>query len=154
MRRSTAPRRYPEPAHARPFLRAPRGFTLVEILLVLTVLAVLAAVVAPSALRFFGDYALRSSAEAVRSDLARARLDAVQEGVPYEFRAEANGERWVVVPAERETAVVGAVGSGAGLAGAAATGAAASAAGDWVPVRSGTLAEGVTFPATSSLPPT
>ncbi|QDT17566.1 hypothetical protein CA12_36940 [Alienimonas californiensis] len=111
-----------------------------EILLVLTVLAVLAAVVAPTALRFFGDYALRSSAEAVRGDLARARLDAVQEGVPYEFRAEANGRRWVVVPAEREQAPVAS--------------AAAPVQVDWVPVRTGTLAEGVTFPSTASLMPT
>jgi len=113
------------------------GFTLVELLLVLVVLATLAALTVPAALRLFDDYALRESAEAIRGDLERARIDAVETGVIYEFRAEAGGDRWVVVPAERETATV---------AGVQST--------EWVPVRGGTLAEGVTFPSTSALVPT
>ena len=121
----------PRPAHRRLFPSARGGFTLVEVLLVLVVLATLAAVVAPAALRVFEDYALKQSAEAVRDDLTRARLDAVQEGVIYEFRAETGGTRWVVVPGEREPAANPGLGPADPLS--------------WVPVRAGTLAEGVTF---------
>ncbi len=106
-------------------------------LLVLTVLATLAGVMAPAALSMFDGYGLRRSAEAVRSDCTRARLSAVQQGVPYEFRAEVGGTRWVIVPAERE-----------------ATGPADAPPDDlsnWTPVRSGTLADGVTFPSGGAL---
>ncbi|NNJ25718.1 prepilin-type N-terminal cleavage/methylation domain-containing protein [Alienimonas chondri] len=121
-------------AEQRPAGRRRAGFTLVEILLVLVVLATIAALISPVALRIFGDYALKQSAEAVRSDLTRARLNAVQEGVVYEFRAESGGDRWVVVPAERE-------------AGSADP----DAVTDWVPVSAGTLSEGVTFPSDGAL---
>ena len=139
----------PVPAHRRPVRPSPRqrprvggrrGFTLIELLLVLTVLATLAAVVTPAALRMFGDYGLKQSAEAIRGDLTRARLDAVQEGVIYEFRAETNGARWVVVPGEREPAPPTELGQ-------------VPDSGDWVPVRSGTLAEGVTFTRAGSADP-
>ena len=105
------------------------GFTLIEILLVLVLLGTLAAVVAPATLRVFDDYALKESAEAVRADLARARLSAVQEGVEYHFRSEPGGTRWVVIPGERD-------------AGAAAEGAPVA----YVPVRSGELSGGISFP--------
>ena len=102
------------------------GFTLVEVLVVLALLATIAAVVAPAALRVFDGYGLKQSAEAVRDDLTRARLSAVQEGVEYHFRTEPGGARWVVIPGERERA-------------------APDAPPTYVPVRSGTLSAGVTF---------
>ena len=102
------------------------GFTLVEVLVVLVLLATIAAVVAPAALRVFDGYGLKQSAEAVRDDLTRARLSAVQEGVEYHFRTEPGGARWVVIPGERERA-------------------APDAPPSYVPVRSGTLSAGVTF---------
>ena len=83
----------------------------------------------------FADYPLKTSAEAVRDDLARARLSAVQEGVEYHFRAEPGGGHWVVVPGERDVA-----GS-------------PDAAPAYVPVRSGTLASGVTFLAADQATP-
>ncbi|MEM9703263.1 MAG: prepilin-type N-terminal cleavage/methylation domain-containing protein [Planctomycetota bacterium] len=121
----------------RPGLTVRGGFTLVEMLLVLVVLVTLATAVIPTATRFFGDYALKQSAEAVQNDLARARLDAVQQGVVYEFRAEAGGDRWVIVPASREPGLQGADGD--------------TAPAVYVPVRSGTLAEGVTFASDGTL---
>ena len=103
------------------------AFTLVEVLIVLALLATVAAAVAPAALRVFEGYGLKRSAEAVRDDLTRARLSAVQEGVEYHFRTEPGGARWVVIPGERERA------------------AAEGAPPAYVPVRSGVLAAGVTF---------
>ena len=103
------------------------GFTLVEILLVITLLAVLAAAAVPAALRVFDDYALKESGEAIRDDLARARLSAVQEGIEYHFRVEPNGTRWVVIPGERDVA------------------ADPDAPPAYVPVRSGQLPSEVTF---------
>ena len=117
-------------AAPRPGTTARPGFTLVEVLVVLALLGVVAGVIGPAALRVFEGYGLKRSAEAVRDDLARARLSAVREGVEYHVRTEPGGTRWVMIPGEREPA-------------AATQNPAAAAA--YVPVRSGTLASGVTF---------
>ena len=119
-------RRPPTDSARADFAPVRAGFTLVEALVVLALLATVAAVVTPAALRVFEGYALKQSAEAVRDDLTRARLSAVQEGMEYHFRTEPGGARWVVIPGEREP--VAPDGQPA-----------------YVPVRSGTLAAGVTF---------
>lgn len=72
------------------------AFTLVEILLAVAVLAVLAALVAPSAIRRLGDAQMQSSADEVCRLLSEARIMAMETGDPVEFRYEPGGYRFLV----------------------------------------------------------
>jgi prepilin-type N-terminal cleavage/methylation domain-containing protein len=63
-----------------------RGFSLLEMLLVLSILAVAAAVVWPSLANLYSDSQLRNGAEQVRTGLLHARLRAIERGVVYHFR--------------------------------------------------------------------
>ncbi|NNM30386.1 MAG: prepilin-type N-terminal cleavage/methylation domain-containing protein, partial [Akkermansiaceae bacterium] len=81
---SSSPRR---PAAAGPFRgRTGGGFTLVEILTVLAVIAIMISLAAP----LIGDYPegreLASEADNVESQMAYARLIAVSSGAPVELR--------------------------------------------------------------------
>lgn len=79
-----------------------RGYTFVEILLVLTLLAVIAGLAWPSVLRFRNEQAIKDAAERVRSELDRTRFRAIDSGIAYQFRYETGGRRFVAIPAERE----------------------------------------------------
>lgn len=85
-------------------LHSRRGFTLVEILLVLAVLAVFAGMTVPAVMRMFGQQKLTGSAERVRSAIASARIRAIESGLMYQFCCEQNGSRFVVVPYELDYA--------------------------------------------------
>ena len=61
-------------------MRRPAGFTLVELIVVLAILATLVALAAPSFSRTIASARLRSGASEVRSTLARARSLAVAGG--------------------------------------------------------------------------
>jgi prepilin-type N-terminal cleavage/methylation domain-containing protein len=76
------------------------GFTLLEVMLVLGVLAVLAGMTVPSVMRMFGQQKLTASAERVRSAIASTRFRAIESGIIYQFCCETNGSRYVVVPFE------------------------------------------------------
>lgn len=93
------------------------GFTLVEMLLVLAVLAVFAAMTVPSVLHIYGQRQLTESAERVRAVAASARVRAIESGLIYQFCCEANGRHFVVVPFEADhmsTGQNGQQGSGSG----------------------------------------
>jgi prepilin-type N-terminal cleavage/methylation domain-containing protein len=79
-----------------------RGYTFVEILLVLTLLAVIAGLSWPSVLRFRNEQAIKDAAERVRSELDRTRFRAIDSGIAYQFRYETGGRRFIAIPAERE----------------------------------------------------
>lgn len=79
---------------------ARRGYTLIELLLVLAVLAVIAGMAWPAVVKFSGEQAVKDAAEQVRSELDRTRFRAIDAGVAYQFRYEPNGRRFVAVPAE------------------------------------------------------
>jgi prepilin-type N-terminal cleavage/methylation domain-containing protein len=81
---------------------ARRGYTFVEILLVLTLLAVIAGLAFPSVLRFRNEQAIKDAAERVRSELDRTRFRAIDSGIAYQFRYETGGRRFIAIPAERE----------------------------------------------------
>jgi prepilin-type N-terminal cleavage/methylation domain-containing protein len=74
------------------------GFTLLEIVLVLAVLLVLAAVTYPAFERVYVDLNLRQSADAVSNKLAGTRLRALDSGLTFGFRYEPYGRRYVCVP--------------------------------------------------------
>jgi prepilin-type N-terminal cleavage/methylation domain-containing protein len=77
--------------------RRPRGLTLVEVLLVLTLLVVVGAVTAPLLEGSFSRAGLNSAADVLRGAWAKARLAAMQTGQPYAFRLEPNGSRFQIL---------------------------------------------------------
>src|SRR5262249_6934381 len=61
------------------------GYTLFEMVLILAVLVVLAAIVYPSLDGMFGDYRITAAADQVRAAWAEAQAHAMDEGRPYRF---------------------------------------------------------------------
>jgi prepilin-type N-terminal cleavage/methylation domain-containing protein len=117
-----------------------RGYTFVELLLVLAVLAVLAGMAWPAVVRFSGEQAIKDAAERVRSELDKTRFRAINTGLAYQFRYEPEGRRFIAVPAERD------------ITEAANTGTTAPVSPH--PVVSGQITEGLTFQLAPGAPPT
>lgn len=67
--------------------RAERGFTMVELLTTLVVLAVLLAIAAPGMTKFVNNSRLRSSHGELVSALTLARSEATKRGLPVAVRA-------------------------------------------------------------------
>ncbi|QDU89983.1 hypothetical protein Pla175_33820 [Pirellulimonas nuda] len=68
--------------------QTPHGFTLVEVLLVLALMVVVAALAAPAMSGAFGRGQLRQAAQKLCTVWSQARLDAMSTGTPREFRCE------------------------------------------------------------------
>lgn len=77
-----------------------RGFTLIEMLLVLGVMVILLGIAYPSLSTFRLEQQLKQGAELVRLQMKQARLRAMESGLEYQFRYEPGGKQFVVVPAE------------------------------------------------------
>jgi prepilin-type N-terminal cleavage/methylation domain-containing protein len=73
------------------------GFTLFEILLVMALLVVIAAVTMPVIADSLSRARLENGAELVRAAWGRARLSAMESGEPYVFRYEPEGSRYQIV---------------------------------------------------------
>ncbi len=121
--------------------RGRAGYTMLELLLVLAVLAVILAVALPNVMRLFSQQKLTESAEKVRSLAASARVHSIDSGLVYQFRYEPGGRHFLVIPFEREFEGVSQNARGTGTA--AGLGRFSKA--------SGTLAEGITFAAPTLL---
>ncbi|MBX3443492.1 MAG: prepilin-type N-terminal cleavage/methylation domain-containing protein [Planctomyces sp.] len=78
-----------------------RGFTLLEILLVLAVVAVIIGATWPSLMQYVREEGLRSAVDEVRQDLAGTRLKAIENGLVYQFRYEPGGRNYIVLPYDR-----------------------------------------------------
>ena len=81
-----------------------RGFTLLEMMLVVGLLALFAGMTIPSVLRILGEQKLGNSAEKVRAAVASTRVQAIESGIIYQFCCESNGSRYAVVPFEPDHA--------------------------------------------------
>lgn len=87
------------PVALRPAAPAPagppprRGFTLVEVLVVMAVLVILAAVILPSVGAFRGDSRPQAAVDLLRGELADARGRAKLENRPYRVAVGSNGTR-------------------------------------------------------------
>jgi type II secretion system protein H len=79
----------------RPSLpRRPGGFTLIEVLLVVAIMAVVAAMAWPMLRKPMAYRRLHSAAEVVRSELCQARTEAMRSGQTYAFRYQPGGDRF------------------------------------------------------------
>ena len=77
-----------------------RGYTLLEMLLVLALIVILAALVVPSLQSAYAQYKLRASADTVRAAWANARSWAIDSGRPYRFDITPDKGNYRVVPAD------------------------------------------------------
>ena len=75
-----------------------RGFTLVELMLVLAILVVIAAAAAPALRGVMQNAALRNAADTVRIHWTKAHVKAMKTGRIQVFRFEVNGNRFTVQP--------------------------------------------------------
>jgi len=87
-----------------------RGFTLMEMMLVLAVLAIFASLTVPSVVRMYRARRLSEAAEHVRLLAASARVRAIETGLIYQFCTETNGTHFVVAPFEPDHLNSGTVG--------------------------------------------
>jgi type II secretion system protein H len=69
-----------------------RGFTILEVLLVAAVIVVMAAMAYPSMEAMYGDLRLTAAADQVRGRWAEARTKAIEEGRPYRFATQPDGQ--------------------------------------------------------------
>ena len=74
------------------------AFTMLELLLVLTVIAILAALSWPRMTAILQQQQIQGSAEQVRQLLDRARVRAVEEGQTLQVRFEPGGRNYVILP--------------------------------------------------------
>lgn len=74
------------------------GYTLLEMMLALSVVVILATISAPPIMRTWRDQRLAESAENVRSLLAGTRIRAIDNDETWQFRYESNGTHYLRVP--------------------------------------------------------
>jgi prepilin-type N-terminal cleavage/methylation domain-containing protein len=70
-----------------------RGYTLFELIVVMAILILLAAVLLPTVAMFRGDSRPRAGTDAIRAELAAARARAKDEGKPYRIAISKDGKR-------------------------------------------------------------
>ena len=90
------------------------GFTLLELVLVLSVLAVVAALTWPSLMRYLREQKVQEGAEAARAAASRTRINAIDTGLTYQFRYEPGGRRFCVVPFDSPANIEGSASDPAG----------------------------------------
>jgi len=81
-------------------VRRPRraGLTLIEVLLVLTIIIVLGAVAYPTLSAMYGDVRVKAAADEVRAAWAEARAQAIEDGRAYRFAVEPGTGQFRVAP--------------------------------------------------------
>ena len=62
-----------------------RGYTLLELVLVLAVVVMVSAIAYPSLKGMYGHYKMTGAVDSVRAAWAQARAHAIEEGRPYRF---------------------------------------------------------------------
>ena len=78
------------------------GFTVLEIMIVVAILATIAAMAAPQLMSLVQESSVFREADTVREWMGEARRYAIDTGIDYEFRYEIAGASFVVLPSEQE----------------------------------------------------
>lgn len=74
----------------------PRGFTLVELLVTLALVAIMASLAAPSLAQMIGNYRVRSAAGAMVEAMQYARAEAMRRNTSVRFTLTSGGPGWEV----------------------------------------------------------
>ncbi len=88
--------------------KAQQGYTLVELLLVLALLAIIAALAWPALERPFANRRLLMAADAIRTEWSQARVEAIRSGCTCVFRYTLGGRQFSRQRRAAESAVPGA----------------------------------------------
>ena len=75
------------------------GFTLLEVILVVTLLVVIVSIAVPMFGRLYGDMRMDAAADTVRTNWAEARAHAMNEARPYRFAVKPGTNEFRVAPA-------------------------------------------------------
>lgn len=76
--------------------RSPSGFTLVELMVVLAIVAVSATLAAPSFAQMIASYRVRAAADGILGALNFARTEALRRNTPVGFQLTSGGSGWTV----------------------------------------------------------
>jgi prepilin-type N-terminal cleavage/methylation domain-containing protein len=76
-----------------------RGFTLLELLLILAILVVIGAAAYPTLSSMYGDVKVKAAADQVRAAWVEARAEAIEDGREYAFGVEKDTGKFRVAPA-------------------------------------------------------
>jgi prepilin-type N-terminal cleavage/methylation domain-containing protein len=77
---------------------APRGMTLLELMLVLALICIVVAVAMPTLRGTLSNQRLRKSADLVRAAFSRARVEAMRSGQIQAFHYQIEGNKYLTVP--------------------------------------------------------
>lgn len=88
--------------------RSRPAYTLAEVLLVLALMAVIAALALPTLRKPFAVHRLRAAADSIRAEWLQARVQAMRTGQTYVFRFQIGGDKFHAAPEESQTAEDGA----------------------------------------------
>ena len=92
-----------------------RGFTILEMLLVLAVLLIAVGISWPAVQRSYESQQLRQAAEVVQVRMMAARVHALDTGIMYQFRYEPGGRRFLAVPCDQDPAAAGSIAEGTAI---------------------------------------
>ncbi len=73
-----------------------KGVTLIELMVTVTILAIIAVMAAPSFSNYLNNRKIRNLAESIAAGIQIAKLDAVKENAIVEFTLESSSNSWVV----------------------------------------------------------
>jgi prepilin-type N-terminal cleavage/methylation domain-containing protein len=122
-----------------------RGFTLIEVLLVLAVLSVMAAFVWPSLQKPFANRRLHLAADAIRTEWCQGRVQAMRTGRTYTFQYAAGSDHFRLTPQDDPLA-----GSSSSNSGSSSSTTGNADGNVPLPHDEGTLPEGIKFMADDS----
>lgn len=93
------------PRQRRAFVsrRDPSAFTLLELLIALTIMSVIIGITLPAVGRYLGEQVIKNNVEQVRATLAGVRHRSLSSGLVYQFRYEPGGQRYIVLPFDTVT---------------------------------------------------